>query len=131
MKIKFTREQIAEMKALIEADKLSKTKVSVDFMDYYVSYEKPETINAWMKACLAVPLTEKKIGGKVRKAKDIKKLRDVFFEMYFPNHTEEALAKKKAEEKKKKAEAKKENEAFQKLSPEEQFATKLRKLSEQ
>lgn len=84
---------------------------SFDTMDAYVMYKHPEQLDEWLDIAFSVPKT-KDCNGAERS--DIKEVRRIFVEKYFPEHTEEAIkARKEAEKAKRKAdkEAKKAEEA--------------------
>lgn len=95
-KKEYTRESIsADIEAFING-KFSKTNMTIDFMDAYVAYFKPETIEAWIAKCLSIPMTTREIGGTKKNVKDSKAIREYFIATYFPDQTDEA--KKKAKE---------------------------------
>ena len=130
-KKEYTRESIsADIEAFVNG-KFSKTNMTIDFMDAYVAFFKPETIDTWIAKCLAIPMTTREIGGVEKSVKDSKKIRAYFIETYFPEHTDEA--KKQAKEAKKKAKdlKKQAEEAEKAMSPADRLRQKMNRLANQ
>ena len=129
-KKEYTRESIAaDIEAFCDG-KFSKTNMTVDFMDAYVAWFRPETIDTWIAKCLEIPMTKRKIGGEDKDVKDIKQIRKLFVDTYFPAQSDDA---KQAEKDRKKAEreAKKaEKEAEKNMTDAERLRLKMERLAE-
>ena len=128
-KKEYTRESVAADIASFINGEFSKTNMTIDFMDSYVAWFKPETVDEWVKKCLTIPMISRKIGGVEKSVKDSKAIREYFIATYVPDHTDEA--KKNAKEAKKalRAAEKAKKEAEKNLSPEEKLRQKMQKLA--
>ena len=143
----YTKESlIADAESFRKEDKggFNKTAMTLDWMDNYVAKVEPETSEEWMDMCLNIPLKtlkDKDGNDKTRtvkndgtektveeQRKDIGVIREKFIAKYFPNQTDEAIEKRKEEEKKRKEKEKAEKEEMKNLSPEERFRKKMEKL---
>ena len=128
-KKEYTRESVsAGIEAFING-KFSKTNMTIDFMDAYVAYFKPETIDAWIAKCLSIPMTTREIGGKMKEVKDSKAIREYFIATYFPDYTEEAKRKAKENDKALRKADKEKKEAIKKMSPAERLRYKMNELA--
>lgn len=129
-KKEYTREGIrADIEAFCEG-KFSKTNMTIDFMDAYVAWFRPETIDTWIAKCLEIPMTTRKIGGADKNAKDIKQIRKLFIDTYFPEQSDEAKQAMK-EAKKAEREAKRaEKEAEKNMTDAERLRKKMELLAE-
>ena len=130
-KSKYTREEISEAIEKFKAGNLSRTNLTVDFMDAYVAKFQQDKINEWIKACMAIPMVDRKIGGKDKKVKDSKAIRESFIKMFFPELTDEAKKAAKEAAKKAREAEKAAKEAAQKLTPEEQFRKRMEELAKE
>lgn len=109
--------------------KFTLTNMTVEWMDNYVAKLYPDTIDEWIKKCIAIPLVDRKINGTNTKVKDAQTLRKIFVSLYFHEQSEEAKEAEKARVKAEKARLKAEKEAFENLSPEEQFRLRMKELA--
>lgn len=118
----YTRESLKQdVKNYIEG-KLSKTKITVDWMDAYVAKLAPKTVDEYIKKCLSIPPVKRTIKGKETEYIDSKAIRAYFFETYFKDIDEKAKAyKKKSAEQAKK-------EKLRTATPEEKFIIKMVEL---
>lgn len=109
----------------------NKTKMTLDWMDTYVACNKPDEIEKWAKECAGIDPKEitDKNGNQFTRA-NVAEVVKLFLNTFFPDFTDEAIAKKKEEAKKKKQAEKEEAEALKQLSPEEQILAKLNKIKE-
>lgn len=130
-KIKYSREDISKGIENLKAGKFSKTNLTVDFMDAYVAKFQQDKINDWIKACMAIPMVDRKIGGNDKKVKDSKAIRECFIKMFFPELTDEAKKAAKEAAKKAREAEKAAKEAAQKLTPEEQFRKRMEELAKE
>ena len=120
------KELQATAEEFIKNEKINKTILSLDWMDAYVAKLHPDKIEEYAKKCASF---ETKTGEKDNKKRiDIKEIRKYFISEFFPDLTEEAIEKRKAE-----AKAKKEAEKAKKeeLTPEQIIAKKLKELAEE
>ena len=131
-KKEYTREDIA--KAIEEFCKekgsFSKTSMTIDFMDAYVAWFRPETIETWISNCLEIPMTTRKIGGEERQVKDIKQLRKLFIDTYFPEQSDDAKEAEKARKKAEREAEKARKEAEENMTDAEKLRLKMERLAE-
>ncbi len=126
---KFTRAELeATVKKFLEEQKLNKTTLSFDWMDNYVAKFYPEKIGEWVKKCASIPKKPREADGK--EVKDIEAVRTAFIAEYFPDFTEEAIEKRKAEKKAQREAEKAEKERIKALPLEEQLKLRLEALKE-
>lgn len=132
----YTKEQIEKDIEALKKGKLSKSKLTLDFMDSYVAYFQPNKIEEYAKKCASI--TEKtreikkedsKDKGKKISVKDIKGVRDYFLETFFYEQSEKGLEEAKAEKKKAKEKEKAQKEAEKNMTTEERIKAKLIKIA--
>lgn len=129
-KKEYTREGIrADIEAFCEG-KFSKTNMTIDFMDAYVAWFRPETIDTWIAKCLEIPMTTRKIGGVDKDAKDIKQIRKIFIDTYFPEQSDEAKQAMKEAKKAEREAKRKEKEAEKNMTDAERLRKKMELLAE-
>ena len=127
---KYTKEKLLENAESFRSGKgFTKTDMNIDWIDSYVAKIHPDDIEEWIKTCMDIPMKNRKIGTDEKEAKDIKAIRKAFIAKYFPEQTDEAIEKKKEEERKRKEELKKQKEAEKKLSPEEKMRKRMEELA--
>ena len=134
---KYTKAELeAKAKEFLEKGKLNKTTLSLAWMDSYVAKLFPDRITEYVKACAELPTVNQKRtkadGTKQDvEVKDIEGVRKVFIEKFFPDFTEEAIEKRKAEEKAQREAKKAEKKRREALPLEEQLAIRLKELAEE
>ena len=128
-KKEYTRESIAADIESFKAGKLSKTNLTIDFMDAYVAKFQPEKIDEWIKKCVSIPMVKRKIGGNEKEVKDSKAIREYFIATFFPEQTEEAKKAAKEAANKAREAAKAAKEAEKKLSPADLLRKKMEELA--
>lgn len=123
-KKKFKKAELeAQVKEFLEKNKINKTMLTLDWMDSYVAKFHPEKIEEYAKKCASFLTKKGELDEKMRV--DIKAIREYFIAEFLPALTDEAILKRKIEEKKKALEEKMKEK---KLSPEEIIKQKLHKL---
>lgn len=122
-KKQYTEDEIKEIVEKFINEKENFNLWQFDSMDAYVAINHPEDLDKWMEKCFDIP-KKKQTNGKPRS--DIKTIRKMFLEDYFPDHTEEAIKQRKLEDKEKKAREKAEREARKKLSDKERRILELK-----
>lgn len=128
-KAEYTRDSIAADIENFRVGKFSKTNMTIDFMDAYVAWFAPETIETWIAKCLSIPMVNRKIGGVDKKVKDSKAIRELFIATYFADYTDEAKEAAKKLKKEERAKKKAEKEAAKTRTDEEKLRDKFAKLT--
>lgn len=122
-KKQYSKEEIENIVQEFE-DKEKFTLWQFDSMDSYVAITHPNDLDNWLDKCFKIP----KITQRNEKEKsDIKSVRKLFLETYFPTHTEEAIKARKAEEKARKESEKAQREAEKNLSAKEKRMLELKR----
>lgn len=125
----FTKEAIqADIEKFVADEQFNKTTVSLDWMDNYVVMFKPEDMETYANDCALMPTKEAKNGVK---RPDVVAVRKYFMEKYFPEYTDEAVAKRKDEAKKKREAEQAEAKRLKGASKQEQILAKLKKLAKE
>lgn len=124
----YTRESIAADVEAFKKGEFKKINMTLDWMDSFVAYCRPETVEEYIKACSAIAPITRKDGDKTIERRNLTEVRKYFIATYFPDFTDEALKAAKEARKAARSAAAAAKEAEKAMSVEDKFKAKMAKL---
>lgn len=124
----YTRESIAADVEAFKKGEFKKINMTLDWMDSFVAFCRPDTVEEYIKACSAIPAITRTEGDKKIERRDLAEVRKYFIATYFPDFTDEALEAAKEARKAARAAAAAAKKAEKAMSAEDKFKAKMAKL---